>query len=239
MSSPSSELWAVAEAQREGLSVSVFAQPAVNLALVHNGVPLVHAVTVRNTSSASQVDVTVSLSLHRDGEPLAEIWTRTHDGDLAPGEEVTWTDFAGLHPSQAHLAGLNESHPAALRVLATRTWGEECQVTLPIRVLAHNEWFNAALFYASLGAFVQPNTRAVQSVLEAASEILRESTGDSTLGGYQSGPDRAATIAAAIYEALRQRDIRYVEPPASFEATGKRFVRRGRSFKTGSGPAST
>lgn len=208
--------------EQDGLSVAVFAQPAVNLALVHNGVPVVQAIRVRNTGTVPQVDVTITVTLHRDGELLADAWTRTHEGDLAPGAEAIWTDFASVHPSYAHLSALNESHPAVLRVLVSRTWGEECQLTLPVRVLAHNEWFNAPVFYASLAAFVQPNTRAVQSILIVAAEVLRKATGDASLGGYQAGPERAALIAAAVYEALRQRNIRYIEPPASFEQTGQK-----------------
>lgn len=220
-------LWERTTDSRDGLELEVFAQPAVNLALVHNGVAVVQAVKVRNTAEVPQVDVTVTVTLHRDGERLVEAWSRTHDGELAPGAEVVWTDFGAVHPSLEHLGALNESHPAGLRVIATRTWGDECQVNVPIAVLAHNEWFNAPVFYGSLAAFVQPNTRAVLSVLSAASELLRRETGDASLGGYQGGPDRAAMIAAAIYEALRNRDLRYSDPPASFEDTGQKVRTTG------------
>ena len=63
---------------------------------------------------------------------------------------------------------------------------------------------------------------SVTAVLNEAAEILRVDTGDSSLGGYQRGPQRAALIAAAIYEALHVRGIRYIDPPASFENTGQK-----------------
>ncbi|WP_196249895.1 hypothetical protein [Rhodococcoides fascians] len=105
----------------------------------------------------------------------------------------------------------------------SRLWGEDINLDAPIRVLAHNEWFNAPVFFDSLAAFVQPNTRAVNSVLDAASNLLGSATGDPSLGGYQKGPERAAQIAAGIYEALRHQQIRYIDPPASFEHTGQKI----------------
>jgi hypothetical protein len=62
----------------------------------------------------------------------------------------------------------------------------------------------------------------VSTVLDTAAEILREHTGDASLTGYQQGPERASLTAAAIYEALRKREIRYVVPPASFEDSGQK-----------------
>lgn len=216
-------LWARHHVAVDGLEVEVFTQPAVNLALVHNRVPLVQAVTVRNAGEQPQLDVTVTVSLHGQGAELSDPWSRTFEGELAPGEEFSWSDLGTVHPSYEHPAGLNESHPATLRVVASRTWGDDAELAVPIDVLAANEWLNAPIFYSSLAAFAQPNTRAVGAVLDAASDILREETKDASLGGYQKGPERAAQIAAAIYAALHRRGVRYIDPPASFEDTGQRF----------------
>lgn len=215
-------VWVSRSAAVDGLEVEVLTQPAVNLALVHNRVPLVQTVLVRNTGEHPQVDVTVTVSLHGQGAELAEPWVRTFEGELAPGEEQSASDLGTVHPTYEHLAGLNESHPATLRVVASRTWGDDAELAVPIDVLAANEWFNAPIFYSSLAAFVQPNTRAVGAVLDAASDILRKETKDSSLGGYQKGPERAAQIAAAIYAALHRRGIRYINPPAHFEDTGQK-----------------
>src|SRR5699024_1390231 len=153
-----------------------------------------------------------------------------------------------VRPRLAEIAGRTESFPADLELRlegdpgvsidtidaddlveeAERT-GQKvdlAEVTTarpPFRILAENEWFNAPAFFESLTAFVQPNTPEVRRVLTEASRLLRERTGDSSLQGYQSGPTRAATIALAIYEALRAEDIRYINPPASFENTGQRI----------------
>ncbi len=206
-----------------GLTVQVLTQPAINLALVHNKVPVIAGVRVMNETGAAAVDVTVTVRLHGNGAELAPAWTRTHDGDLAHDSDVFWDDFAQFVPETSYLSALDESHPATISIEVARMWAPNIHFTVPIKVLAHNEWFNAPIFYDSLASFVQPNTRAVQSVLDGAAELLRTQTGDASLSGYQGGRERAAMIAAAIYASLRARQIRYITPPASFENTGQKI----------------
>ena len=207
----------------DGLAIDLHAHPAVNLALVHNGVPLVMGLEIRNDSDADIVDVQATVELLGGSRHLAPSHSEVLDGALAPGRIAFWDNYAALVPEIPHLRELNESYPATISVTVSRLWGDDIHLNAPIRVLAHNEWFNAPVFFDSLAAFVQPNTRAVGSVLDAASEILGAHTGETALNGYQKGPERAALIAAAIYEALRRRQIRYSNPPASFEGTGQKI----------------
>ncbi|UOT04493.1 DUF4011 domain-containing protein [Rhodococcus opacus] len=215
-------VWDVTTAGDSGLTVEVLAQPAINLALVHNSVPLLSSLRVTNNSGVSIVDLTVTMGLHGNGEELVPPWTQTFDGDLPDKGVASWDDFRDFVPSTPYLRALNESHPATITVTVSRLWGADIHVTAPIKVLAHNEWFNAPVFFDSLAAFVQPNTASVRSVLDGASDLLLAQTGDSSLGGYQGGTERAALTAAAVYESLRSRGIRYINPPASFERTGQK-----------------
>ncbi|MFF0242222.1 DUF4011 domain-containing protein [Rhodococcus pyridinivorans] len=215
-------LWQEKTDEQSGLRVRILFQPAVNLALVHNSVPMISELRVTNASGRPAVDTTVTVRMLGNGEELAPVWTRTHDGDLLDGAETYWDDFTGFVPAIPYLRALNEAHPATIAVTVSTMWAPDLHLTIPIRVLAHNEWFNAPIFYDSLAAFVQPNTSAVQSVHGDAAELLRANTGSSSLEGYQNGPERAALIAAAIYESLRARGIRYIDPPASFENTGQK-----------------
>ena len=214
--------WDNYDLERDGIRIQAVIQPAINLALVHNDVPVVRSVRVTNTSDSRLQDVTLTLALNGRGVPLAEVWTSTLSEPLAPGEHRLWDRFDSFVPAHDHLAGLNESHPATATVTVSRAWGPAVTLAGPVRVLAHNEWLSAPVFFESLAAFVQPNTHAVASVLDTAAELLRDNTHDASLGGYQAGPERASRIAMAVYEALRSRDIRYVNPPASFENTGQK-----------------
>lgn len=216
-------LWEDNTVVDSGLTVQVLTQPAINLALVHNKVPVIAGVRVMNETGAPAVDITVTVRMHGNGAELAPPWTRTHDGDLAHDSDVFWDDFAQFAPEISYLKALDESHPATISVEVARMWAQNIHFTVPIKVLAHNEWFNAPIFYDSLASFVQPNTRAVQSVLDGAAELLRSRTGDASISGYQGGRERAAWIAAAIYETLRTKQIRYITPPASFEDTGQKI----------------
>ena len=156
------------------------------------------------------------------GSALTEPWTAMLAEPLAPGAHQRWDAFAAFAPAYEHLASLSESHRATVTVTVSRSWGQDIRLPVAVQVLAYNEWLNSPLFFESLAAFVQPNTSAVASVLDRASALLREHTDDAGLAGYQQGRERASQIAAAVYEALRAHDIRYVIPPASFEDTGQK-----------------
>lgn len=94
-----------------------------------------------------------------------------------------------------------------------------------VEVLAANQWVArpVQLSLELLAAFVQPNSRAVAPLLLEASDRLQVKTGNSALDGYQQGSrDRVDAIVEAIYEAIRARDIRYAEPPASWGLTGQK-----------------
>jgi hypothetical protein len=211
----------------DGVRVEATVQRAVNLALVHNNVPLVQAVRITNYSEKPLEDLQVTVTIDGKGSPLADPWTVSLSDAVAPGAHQRWDGFAGFAPSYDHLASLNESHPATVTVTVSRRWASDVSLRVAVQVLARNEWLNSPVFFESLAAFVQPNTRAVTSVLDGASQLLRDHTGDASIAGYQQGPERASRIAAAVYEALRQRDIRYVVPPASFEDAGQKVRTTG------------
>ncbi|WP_182347801.1 DUF3320 domain-containing protein [Tomitella gaofuii] len=211
------------EDEDAGIRVRLDAQHAVNLALVHNKVPVIFSLEVTNTSGSSLTDVSVRVEMHGNGHPLTQPWRRTVDGVLPAGEHASWTDVSAFAPAVGYLGGLNESHPATIAITVSKLWGDPVEFAVPVQVLARNEWFNAPLYFDSLAAFVQPNTGAVTGVLDKAAEILRKETGDASLSGYQGGPERAALIAAAVYAALRAEHIRYINPPASFENTGQKI----------------
>ena len=62
-------------AEEGGLRVVLDAHPAINLALVHNGVPLITNVEIENKSDSDLIDVTVTVHLHGAGAELADLVT--------------------------------------------------------------------------------------------------------------------------------------------------------------------
>lgn len=246
---PSSSMFTETVLRRGSLEVTVRHFPATNYALAHNSIPVIHEVEAINRSSTERTgNVTVVATLTSlEGRELASATTIEIPG-IEPRSDFFSPDRGLVRPRLAEIAGRTESFPAELELrlvgdpgvgiqtisaddLADETeltgqtidLSEVTVVQPPFRILAENEWFNAPAFFESLTAFVQPNTPEVRRILAGASRLLKERTGDSSLQGYQAGPKRAATIALAIFEALKAEDIRYINPPASFENTGQRI----------------
>ncbi|MET8310192.1 DUF4011 domain-containing protein [Micromonospora sp. NPDC005173] len=222
----SDSVFAQFSADDDQLAVGLLVQPAINAALVHNRVPLVRHLTLVNRGAVPLTDVTLTLELLGPDGALTEPWTRTLTAPLRPGASTSWDDFRDFTPDRVLLYRTDEAFPVDYRLIVEAVEADDKALTLvaPSRVLAHNEWFNSPALYDSLAAFVQPNTRAVEAVLRAAAQILLARTGSGSLQGYQEGSERAALIAGAVYEALRQLEITYQTLPASFENTGQKVL---------------
>jgi hypothetical protein len=97
-------------------------------------------------------------------------------------------------------------------------------IYMPNDPLAYDEWNGLSGIPEILAAFVMPNHPAVEAILADASILLGQWTGDSSLLGYQN-KDRQRVImtTAAIYTALQQIGIHYINPPASFEESGQKI----------------
>ncbi|MET8044898.1 DUF4011 domain-containing protein [Micromonospora sp. NPDC005215] len=217
----SDSVFAQFTAADDQLEVGLLVQPAINAALVHNRVPLVRHLTLVNRGAVPLTDVTLTLELRGPDGALTEPWTRTLTAPLRPGASTSWDDFRDFTPDRVLLYRTDEAFPVDY-TLRVRAQEQTLRLVAPSRVLAHNEWFNSPALYDSLAAFVQPNTRAVEAVLRAAAQLLLARTGSGSLQGYQEGSERAALIAGAVYEALRQLEITYQTLPASFENTGQK-----------------
>ncbi|MEV4198518.1 DUF4011 domain-containing protein [Micromonospora globbae] len=217
----SDSVFAQFTADDDRLAVALLVQPAINAALVHNRVPLVRHLTLTNRGTEPLSDVTLTLDLRGPDGALTEPWTRTLTTPLRPGASTGWDDFRDVTPDRALLYRTDEAFPVDYR-LTVEAQDKTLRLVAPSAVLAHNEWFNSPALYDSLAAFVQPNTRAVEAVLRSAAQILLARTGSGSLQGYQDGPERAALIAGAVYEALRQLEITYQTLPASFENSGQK-----------------
>lgn len=231
------------------LEVTVRHFPATNYALAHNSIPVIYEVEAVNRSASERTSaVSVSATLtSTDGKELAQSATISIPS-IEPRSRFYSPERALVRPHLADIVGRTESYPAhfelklhgdpkvgadtinpddlvqeAERIGRPVDLAEVTELQPEFRILAENEWFNSPAFFESLSAFVQPNAPEVRRVLSTASQLLIERTGDASLQGYQAGSTRAATIALAVFEALKAEGIRYINPPASFENTGQRI----------------
>lgn len=211
--------------------VEVIYRDALNFALVHNQVSPIVKVTAFHDDQAAdhelnEVVISLGDESHRiEADPfrlLALHLPQVDEDRLSVMRQLEGSDLAWHVPAR-QFADIDEASQTSLRINVTID-GERQTQTHPILLLARDEWY-ARSIPEILAAFVTPNSKALVPTLQRAGEILREWTGSSDLDGYQSGSERAGQIAQALYVALQELDITYINPPASFETTGQK-VRR-------------
>lgn len=211
-----------------GLEISFFYMGVTNHALAHNRIPVIRLIGLSfdeeatGPSPAGEIAVTATV----DGE-------RLFAGDpvtlpsLAPGESGYLEPYDETRVPVAKTLESTEARHGDLTLLVT-VGDQVVEKSVDLEVLAPDEWFNSPLYYESLAAWVQPNSPSVTPLLTEVSDILLAHTGSGAVSGNQGGPERTVEIAAAVFGALQARDIRYINPPASFEFTGQRVRTSGR-----------
>lgn len=190
---------------------------SINYAFQQNAIPVVKELRLLNNSVARK-DLVLRLTAEPAFAPPTEI--RLQSIEPAGQFRVSPLD---LKLSHDFLAELNEKVAGWLKV-EMLDGGEVVQsITEPITLLARNEWCGLVALPEILAAFVLPNDPAVMTILSRASDVLKEATGRSDLNGYQDkNRKRAWEQVAAIYKAIGELGIRYINPPASFEASGQK-----------------
>ncbi|MDH5299214.1 MAG: DUF4011 domain-containing protein, partial [Desulfobulbaceae bacterium] len=191
----------------------------VNYAMQQNDVPVIKALRVSNGTDSVVCDLVVCVTT----EPsFATLW-ESRVAAINPGETFNF-GIVDLPLSHDYLAGLTERVAGSIIVKVLQD--DVALSTSPqmIEVLAYDEWNGLHAIPEILAAFVTPNHPVVESVLSDAASVLGNWTGNSAISGYQSrDPQRVALTSAAVYAALQQRNIRYINPPASFEESGQKI----------------
>lgn len=191
--------------------------PALNYAFQQNAIPVVKELRFQNDGVARK-DLVIRISTEPAFAAPAEIRVQSVE---ANGEfQVSPLD---LKLSPGFLAELNEKVAGWLKVEVVEGDTVLCARTEAVSLLARNEWCGLVSLPEILAAFILPNDPAVMPILSRASDLLRESTGRAALNGYQDkSRKRAWAQVAAIYRAVAELGIRYINPPASFENTGQK-----------------
>lgn len=191
---------------------------AINFAFQQNAIPVVTELRVEN-SGLDLANVAVRIS----SEPPFAVPLELRVERLALGEEFRIAPV-DLKLSPDFLAGLSEKVTGLLHFEVVGETGSLAKHSEPIDLLAPNEWTGLASLPEILAAFVLPNDPAIMRILARASAILGEHTGRSALNGYQDKSRRRAwEQLAAIYKAIAELGLRYINPPASFEETGQKI----------------
>ena len=199
--------------------ISIIYDRSINYAFQQNSIPVVKALRLQNNGRPRK-DLVLRVTTEPAFAPPTEIRLQA----IAPAGEFQVSPL-DLKLSHDFLAELNEKVSGWLKVEMLEG-GEVVQsITEPISLLARNEWCGLVALPEILAAFVLPNDPSVMTILGRASDILKEATGRSGLNGYQDrSRKRAWEQVAAIYKAIGELGIRYINPPASFESTGQKVL---------------
>ncbi len=196
--------------------------PSLSYPMALNRIPVLDEITITEVVAdhrGASVEVDLMSATGALGDP------KVHFVDLEVGQTTTIRDV-GLQLDPQRMLDIDVEQHGRLRIALRDAAGAVlAQSTTDVRVLAANQWIATPLQLGLelLAAHVQPNSAALGSLLVEASDLLGASTGRSALDGYQSeSPERVDAIVAAIYDAMRQRDIRYAEPPATWGQRGQR-----------------
>ncbi|WP_237160384.1 DUF3320 domain-containing protein [Mycolicibacter engbaekii] len=145
--------------------------------------------------------------------------------DLAAHAPTVLRDVA-LLLDPASMLGVDEPRPGTIRAVLRDAHGAvRAEAEKDVTILAGNQWKARPpqLALEMLAAHVQPNAAAVTALMLKVSDRLQALTGNSALDGYQSDdPARVDAIAQAVFETIRDCDVRYAEPPASWGLEGQK-----------------
>src|SRR4051794_20227659 len=193
--------------------------PVLSYAMAHNRIPVVDRLQL--TSSTDLQGAVVRLSV-RDAEGTVTLpWERVVD--LVP-DSVTVVPDVDLTADPAVMLQVEEQRPAEVTVEIVHAGHTVVVHRQPIQLLAARQWLRLprVLSLEMLAAFVMPNDPAVAALVDEASALLQTRTGSPSVQGYQAGPERVDAIAEAVFDAMRARDIRYSNPPASWADVGQK-----------------
>lgn len=133
-------------------------------------------------------------------------------GNVGPGEKVCFeVDDPAIDVNK--LAMLTEIETCTATYILSVNGKTVAESTGRITICPYNQW-NAALIL--LPAYMTPNHPNVINVLQNASKWMLINGMNPSLEGYQSDGKRVEEMVGAVYNAMREANIFYSNPPASF-----------------------
>ena len=199
--------------------ISVTLDKSINYAFQQNAIPLVKELLIQNNGVIRR-DLVFRISTEPPFALPTEVRLQALD---AAGRFRIGPPNLSLTLSPSYLAELTERVNGLLKIEMVEDGAVVQSHCEPISLLTRNEWCGLVALPEILAAFVLPNDPAVMEILRRAADLLKERTGRASLNGYQDkNRNRAWEQIAAIYKAVAELRINYINPPASFENTGQK-----------------
>ena len=202
-----------------GYSLQIVFDGRINYAMQQNDVPVIKKLSFENPFESPLRDVIVRISAEPEFAPKWE--TRI---DLIAPNSIYNLNSIDLMLSPRFLGELTERVSGLLHFEFLRDSEPLVKETRPVKLLARDEWGGLNSLPEILAAFVLPNHPIIERVLVDAASTMGKWTNDPSLAGYQrKDPKRTYQTVGAIYTAIRNLQLTYINPPASFEGEGQRI----------------
>ncbi len=201
------------------LRVEFIYTPVANYAIQQNRIPIVRKLIVENPSEIDLFDLKIRI----EGEPdFINSWEQRIE--ILPKNQRIEIEVKGLKLLANFLSELTEKLSGDL-ILSIYSKDEVIFTeNYSVDVLAYDQWNGIGTLPEMLSSFVTPNHPGISKVINIASNILENWTGNPSFDAYQSlNPDRVKKQMGAIFEAIATLGIVYCSPPASFENEGQRI----------------
>jgi len=193
--------------------------PSFCYALAHNRVPMLSSLKISGGPVESK-----KITVRFRGEWAANERSPIKENEVvldAPrmGAAVELAPVHALQLSDIALAELEELAPATVIIELEDDLGNTQDIRHDVNIYARDQWLIRN--HAVTAAFVQPNHPDGNQILAKASQLL-ERNGTPGLSGYQAaGSGQQHRVAEAVFLAMQEFGIAYINPPASFNSLGQ------------------
>ncbi len=193
--------------------------PIVGLPMCINNYNITKSLGIENKSVENLENLTLELV---PAEDFAQKFT-TSISKINAGESTEI--LIKLDTIQSYILGLSEIRETYINLNIICNEQILISKQFPIKIVPVDFWTDNYLPELT-ASFVMPDLHDVKKIVERASQILKEYSGDGTLDGYLSrNVNRVRQMASAIFEALREQDIVFRPNPEIAESLKGQRIR--------------
>lgn len=202
------------------LKISAKTGETYNFASQQCGSRLIWDVVIKNTSDSDSEDLT--LSINCDFEDILNRPYSVEIPVIGAGQEYQIENI-DLSVNTDKLANIEEKISANLIISVSNT-NTSAEEIFPVSFSTYNQWNGESML---LPSFVMPNSESVKMLLANAAKKLEDWEQNGSFHGftgYQTrNADNVIKQAGSIYAAIKEQNIIYNNPPASFEQVGQKI----------------
>ncbi|MCQ2257270.1 MAG: DUF4011 domain-containing protein [Bacteroidaceae bacterium] len=192
--------------------------PSINYALMLNDNKAFSKFIVQNDSAC---DAWENVKVEITGDMLD---TCCQNVSVIPPKGQISFDEAQLMPVASKLMSLTEAVQTSFTITLTVGDSIILQQSMPLMLMAFDQWHGTSVMPEMLAAFVTPNHPCIPAICLRASRYLEEMSGRRDLDQYMTkNYQRVANQIEAVYRTVLEEDVTYITEPASFETCGQRI----------------